>query len=84
MYLFGTDERKEDRTGIPYDLLSERLRGHRRQGPIWTSVRRVGVKAVSAAQRGAGAERGRIDAGEHRRTLLARRCRRAEGGQLVT
>ena len=41
-----------------------RRKGHRRQGPIWTSVRRAGVKAVSPARRGRSVAR-RLDAGEH-------------------
>ena len=52
----------------------ERLRRRRRQGPIWTSVGGAGVKAFSPRS-GGRAERGRLDAGEHTRTLLARRCR---------
>ena len=48
--------------------------GHRRQGPIWTSVRGAGVKADSLAPRGRSGAR-RLDAGEHTRMVLARRCR---------
>ena len=43
---------------------------HRRQEPIWTSVRGAGVKAVSPAERGRS-EATRLDVGEHTRTLLA-------------
>ena len=43
---------------------------HRRQEPIWTSVRGAGVKAVSPAERGRR-EATRLDVGEHTRTLLA-------------
>ena len=47
--------------------------GHRRQEPVWRSVRGAGVKAVSPAKRGrSGATR--LDAGEHTRTLTVRRC----------
>ena len=42
---------------------------HRRQEPIWTSVRGAGVKAVSPAERGRS-EATRLDVGEHKRTLL--------------
>ena len=45
-------------------------RGHRRQEPVWTSVRGAGVRAVSRAERGRS-EATRLDAGEHTRTLLA-------------
>ena len=48
--------------------------GHRRQGPIWTSVRGAGVKADSLAPRRRSGAR-RLDAGEHTRMVLARRCR---------
>ena len=43
---------------------------HRRQEPIWTSVRGAGVKAVNPAERGRS-EATRLDVGEHTRTLLA-------------
>ena len=43
---------------------------HRRQEPVWTSVRGAGVKAVSPAERGRS-EATRLDVGEHTRTLLA-------------
>ena len=43
---------------------------HRRQEPVWTSVRGAGVKAVSPAER-ARSEATRLDVGEHTRTLLA-------------
>ena len=43
---------------------------HRRQEPIWTSVRGAGVKAVRPAERGRS-EATRLDVGEHTRTLLA-------------
>ena len=43
---------------------------HRRQEPVWTSVRGAGVKAVSPADRGRS-EATRLDVGEHTRTLLA-------------
>ena len=42
---------------------------HRRQKPVWPSVRGAGVKAGSPAQRGRS-EATRLDAGEHTRTLL--------------
>ena len=49
--------------------------GHRRQEPLWTSVRGAGVKAVSPAKRGrSGATR--LDGGEHTRSLMVRRCHR--------
>ena len=44
--------------------------GHRRQEPVWPSVRGAGVKAVSPAERGRS-EATRLDAGEHTLTLLA-------------
>ena len=43
---------------------------HRRQEPIWTSVRGAGVKAASPAERGRS-EAARLDVGEHTRTLWA-------------
>ena len=43
---------------------------HRRQEPVWTSVRGAGVKAVSPAERGRS-EATRLDVGAHTRTLLA-------------
>ena len=43
---------------------------HRRQEPVWTSVRGAGVKAVSPAELGRS-EATRLDVGEHTRTLLA-------------
>ena len=43
---------------------------HRRQEPVWTSVRGAGVKAVRPAERGRS-EATRLDVGEHTRTLLA-------------
>ena len=43
---------------------------HRRQEPVWTSVRGAGVKAVSPAERWRS-EATRLDVGEHTRTLLA-------------
>ena len=46
------------------------MSGHRRQGPVWTSVRGADVKAVSPAERGRS-EATRLDVGEHTRTLLA-------------
>ena len=44
--------------------------GHRRQEPVWPSVRGAGVKAVSPAELGRS-EATRLDAGEHTLTLLA-------------
>ena len=44
--------------------------GHRRQEPVWPSVRGAGVKAVSPAERGRS-EATRLDAGEPTLTLLA-------------
>ena len=46
------------------------MSGHRRQEPVWTSVRGAYVKAVSPAERGRS-EATRLDVGEHTRTLLA-------------
>ena len=46
------------------------MSGHRRQEPVWTSVRGADVKAVSPAERGRS-EATRLDVGEHTRTLLA-------------
>ena len=46
------------------------MSAHRRQEPVWTSVRGAGVKAVSPAERGRS-EATRLDVGEHTRTLLA-------------
>ena len=43
---------------------------HRRQEPVWTSVRGAGVKAVRPAER-ERSEATRLDVGEHTRTLLA-------------
>ena len=43
---------------------------HRRQEPVWRSVRGAGVKAVSPAERGRS-EATRLDVGEHTRMLLA-------------
>ena len=42
---------------------------HRRQEPVWTSVRGAYVKAVSPAERGRS-EATRLDVGEHTRTLF--------------
>ena len=46
------------------------MSAHRRQEPVWMSVRGAGVKAVSPAERGRS-EATRLDVGEHTRTLLA-------------
>ena len=45
------------------------MSGHRRQEPVWTSVRGAYVKAVSPAERGRS-EATRLDVGEHTRTLF--------------
>ena len=45
------------------------MSGHRRQEPVWTSVRGADVKAVSPAERGRS-EATRLDVGEHTRTLF--------------
>ena len=45
------------------------MSGHRRQEPVWTSVRGADVKAVSPPALGRS-EATRLDVGEHTRTLF--------------
>ena len=74
MDLSGPYERKQDRAGIPHDILvdepGQQLSGGSVRagivvkGQIWTSVGGGGVKGVSPAERGRSVAEP-LDAGEH-------------------